>query len=61
MRFAWFTPFTRASAIGTFSRHVVERLAQEADVRLWVAAGEEDLQETAVEIVRYDASLAGLG
>jgi glycosyltransferase involved in cell wall biosynthesis/ribosomal protein S18 acetylase RimI-like enzyme len=58
MRLAWFTPFTRASAIGTFSRHVVERLAQEADVRLWVAADDETLQDTSVEVVRFEDASA---
>lgn len=53
MKIAWFTPFWRASAIGTFSRHVAERLALVADVELWVPEL-EGAQETALEVVEFD-------
>jgi glycosyltransferase involved in cell wall biosynthesis len=38
MKIAWFTPFGSRSAIGEYSKHVVERLAEEIDVVLYVGA-----------------------
>lgn len=34
-RVAWFTPFTRASAIGVCSQKIVERLQEQVDVDVW--------------------------
>ena len=50
MKIAWFTPYTRDSAIGRFSELVVAELARSAEISLWVP----DLNGTraaAVEIV----------
>lgn len=55
MKVAWFTPLAPQSAIGTYSRHVTERLAREAETVLWVADDGRAVQETDVPIVRYDA------
>jgi glycosyltransferase involved in cell wall biosynthesis len=41
-RLAWFTPFTRASAIGVCSQKIVERLREQLDVEVWFP----DLGET---------------
>lgn len=41
-RIAWFTPFTRASAIGVCSQKIVERLREQVDVDVWFP----DLGET---------------
>ena len=37
MRIAWFTPFSRRSAIAEYSEHVTTALASNASVDLWVA------------------------
>jgi glycosyltransferase involved in cell wall biosynthesis len=56
MKIAWFTPFSRASAIGRFSRLVTEQLASKAKVDLWITeAGPAELHETSLRVVRHAA------
>ena len=35
MKIAWFTPFSTRSAIGEFSRHITDILAEHAEVEIW--------------------------
>lgn len=58
MKIAWFTPFWRHSAIGTFSRHVTERLSRVAEVELWIPEA-QDCQNTDLPIVEFDPALVG--
>lgn len=54
MRIAWFTPFVDVSAIGeNFSRFVVDELAREHHVDVWVS-DKGELCPTSAHIVRYD-------
>jgi glycosyltransferase involved in cell wall biosynthesis len=56
MKIAWFTPFSRASAIGRFSRLISERLASQAVVDLWITEAEPTpLHETSLRVVRHAA------
>jgi glycosyltransferase involved in cell wall biosynthesis len=41
MKIAWFTPFSVRSAIGEFSRHVVNELARTVGVDLWIVDDDE--------------------
>ncbi len=53
MRIAWFTPFTRKSAIGRFSQAATRELAKAVQVDLWIA-DVEDLLDSALPTFRYD-------
>lgn len=59
MKVAWFTPLAPASAIGHFSAIVTERLAESADVDLWVA-GDGPVRSTFVRVVRFSPDQPGL-
>ena len=56
MRIAWFTPFSVRSAIAEFSRHIVDALAEYADVTLWTVSGDEAMRPTRLR--REDAARA---
>ncbi len=53
MRIAWFTPFTKKSAIGRFSQAVTRELAKEIQVDLWLADRNDPLV-TALPTFDYD-------
>lgn len=58
MRIAWFTPFWKESAIGTFSRHIAERLSEAHEVELWVPEA-ADCQLTELPVVEFDPERFG--
>jgi glycosyltransferase involved in cell wall biosynthesis len=49
MRIAWFTPFGPKSAVGEYSKHVTDTLAQQVDVDVWVSS-RADLRATSLPI-----------
>ena len=50
MKIAWFTPFTRKSAIGKISALICEELAKNHEVEVWTQHREE-LIATTVHVV----------
>ena len=54
MRIAWFTPFSRRSAIGDFSRHVAAALGAYADVDIWTAE-QASLYPTHLQLIHFDS------
>jgi glycosyltransferase involved in cell wall biosynthesis len=54
MKLAWFTPFNVKSAIGQCSKIIVDELARECEVHLWVH-DDRDLIETDQTVVHYRA------
>jgi glycosyltransferase involved in cell wall biosynthesis len=52
MKIAWFTPFSRASAVGEYSRRVTNRIAQFYEVDLWLSAI-DDTEKTELQTVHY--------
>ena len=55
MKVAWFTPFSRRSAIGEYSTHVASALADSCDVELWVAT-EDSRRKTDLPVRDFAAS-----
>jgi glycosyltransferase involved in cell wall biosynthesis len=53
MRIGWFTPYSRQSAIGEVSQHVVSELAGRAEVELWITGG-DDPREATVPVFDLD-------
>jgi glycosyltransferase involved in cell wall biosynthesis len=53
VRIAWFTTYGGRSAIADYSRHVVEALATEHDVELWVPEARGPLRAPVAPIVRF--------
>lgn len=53
MRIAWFTPFSRKSAIGKYSQAITKELAKSAAVDLWLSDTAEML-DTELNVVTYD-------
>jgi hypothetical protein len=56
MRLAWFTPFSRSSAIGRFSQAVTNELSKHVEVELWVSSS-VDLLPTSLRLVQYDPEI----
>ncbi len=54
MRIAWFTPFSKKSAIGKYSKSFTSMLANYCEVDLWLSE-EDDLWDTDLNIVNYSA------
>jgi glycosyltransferase involved in cell wall biosynthesis/GNAT superfamily N-acetyltransferase len=52
VKVAWFTPFSPKSAIGDFGDRVTRRLAEHADVEIWVPDLEE-VRESALPVRRF--------
>jgi glycosyltransferase involved in cell wall biosynthesis len=52
MKIAWFTPFSRKSAIGRCSQLVVRELHRQADVDLYTSDG-DDLRWTPARLIRF--------
>ena len=53
MKIAWLTTYAGRSGIADFSRHVVEALAVDHDVELWVPEATGRLREPVAPIVRF--------
>jgi len=58
MRIAWFTPFSKKSSIGKFSRSVTEELIKKCEIDLWVPK-DSNLLSTDLPVVQFD-SVTGL-
>ena len=55
MKIAWFTPFTKKSAIGMISKQIAEELSkQHMSVDIWCDV-DKDIIETSVNIIHYSA------
>src|SRR5262249_41450726 len=55
MTIAWFTPFSTRSAIGEFSLHVAERLADHAHVEIWTQDTER-LRQTDLNVIGFSSA-----
>ena len=56
MKIAWFTPFTKTSAIGKVSAQVCEKMICQHDVEIWTQHS-SDLISTTVPVVHFDANI----
>ena len=56
MKIAWFTPFSRTSAIGMVGRRVAEELAAKAEVTIWTADPPETLLDTKLRVIPFVAT-----
>lgn len=52
MRIAWFTPFTRNSAIGKYSQVVTDGLSKSCEVDIW-SSESDNLLSTGLKVVHY--------
>ena len=55
MRIAWFTPFTKNSAIGKYSRVVTDGLSKSCEVDIWLSES-DNLLPTKLKKVSYQSS-----
>jgi glycosyltransferase involved in cell wall biosynthesis len=54
MRIAWFTPFSTRSAIGEFSRHITDVLAEHEEVVIWTPET-APLHPTDLQVINFSA------
>ena len=54
MRIAWFTPFSKKSAIGLYSKYACEALGEKHDVQIYTPHADE-LYETALQVTQFDS------
>lgn len=55
MRIAWFTPFTKNSAVGKYSQSITERLSGNCEVDIW-SAESDNLLSTKLNVLHYHPS-----
>lgn len=57
MKIAWFTPFSKESAIGYYSKLATEAIKEDYEIIIWVSVRDgENLLDSPMNIIRYDVN-----